>query len=241
MKNKLYVFFLILVSSADLHAGPGGQIAKELIKNPFVIGLVVILAILLSPLIAFIYFRELLKVNKTTKDIRNIAQFNNNFEWFSLKQRATAIFERVHSAWSKEDMQEASEWMTDWYWQNQQLVYLNRWQDSGLINHCIVAGIEKIKPVYLYYSDNEGGENSKVVLSISANMEDYLFNKKTLQVVKGEKGFKSVETYWTLTLVNQNWVVSNIEDPTSEYLKTANQILKPSLVHSNAQYIPNHN
>ena len=31
-------------------------------------------------------------------------------------------------------MSEASEFMTDWYWRNQQLVVLDRWAAEGLVN-----------------------------------------------------------------------------------------------------------
>ena len=48
--------------------------------------------------------------------IRN--KFNDNFDWMSLKVRIKNVFLRVHSAWKKEDMKLASEWMTNWYWQN---------------------------------------------------------------------------------------------------------------------------
>ena len=28
----------------------------------------------------------------------------------------------------------ASQWMSDWYWQNQQFAHLNRWQQQNLTN-----------------------------------------------------------------------------------------------------------
>jgi hypothetical protein len=55
-------------------------------------------------------------------------------------------------------------------------------------------------------------EGSKLVVAITANMEDYLATRGTGKVVEGEKGFKNTEKLWTFIVQNGQWVVANIEE-----------------------------
>jgi hypothetical protein len=122
-------------------------------------------------------------------------------------------FYRIHGAWEKKDVTDASEFMTDWYWQNQQLAVLNRWQRDGLVNHCTVKKIRAIKPI-LFLHRNEGlaHEDSLLVVSITAYMQDYLAQRNSGKVVEGSKRFKDVQSLWSFTMVNGQWRVSNIEE-----------------------------
>jgi|GEM_PF-3657415 len=81
--------------------------------------------------------------------------------------------------------------MTDWYWQNQQLVYLEKWQREGLVNICDVKNINHIKPL-LFVHRNQGAEHedSMVVLSIKAKMQDYLQEQATGKVIEGSKNIR---------------------------------------------------
>ena len=110
-------------------------------------------------------------------------------------------------------MSEASEWMTSWYWQNQQMAYLNQWERDGLVNHCRVKSISKIRPLFLEYEQSEGSsEDSRLVVSITANMEDYLAQRATGKIVEGKKGYADTEHVWTFILQKGKWVVANIEE-----------------------------
>ena len=84
-------------------------------------------------------------------------------------------FYRVHSGWRQEDLSGVADWMTDWYWQNQQLVHLERWKSEVLVNQCNVKRISGSKPL-LFVHRNQGAEHqdSLVVVAIEANMKDYL-------------------------------------------------------------------
>lgn len=98
--------------------------------------------------------------------------------------------------------------MTDWYWQNQQITVLNKWEREGLQNISKVKKIQAIKPLHIDIST----ETPMMICLIKANLQDYLLNKETNKVVEGDKKFKEVESVWTLQLVQDKWVLSMIEE-----------------------------
>ena len=119
--------------------------------------------------------------------------------------------------------------MTDWYWQNQQLAHLDRWKKEGLVNVCDVKNITKIKPLlFVHRNQGEAHEDSMVVISIQARMNDYLQDRATGKVVEGSKRYKEVETVWSFTLENGAWKVSDIEEDTmsTAYAKMVKELPK---------------
>jgi len=194
-------------------AGPGGKIARAMFETfwgKIVLGL---LTVFFLPLIIYVIVREKIAERRARKFLATMANKDPLFDWLKIKERATDCFHRVHSAWRKEDMAEASKFMTDWYWQNQQMVYLDRWEREGLVNHCDVKKINWVKPLlFSHRNDSPDHEGSMVVLSIEARMKDYLAERDSGKVVEGSKRFKDVETVWSFTLVDGQWKVSNIEE-----------------------------
>lgn len=234
---KKYIFQILVFISAILlttfimieptFASPGGQIASVIFQTFWGKVLLFILIILFFPLIIYTIIREYFAQRRSFKDLRLLATFNKQFDWLTLQERITDCFYRVHAAWHKQDMIEASEWMTDWYWRNQQLVCLDQWAKDGHINHCRLKKITDIRPLYLAYRGNEpDAEGSRIVVSISANMEDYLADRETGEVVEGKKGFQEIETVWTFVLKNGQWVVANIEEDSLSltYAQLANEL-----------------
>ncbi len=212
---------------------------KEMFSSPLgkIVGLV--LGVILMPYIIYVRFRETIETKRTHKDLRLLAAAHPAiFEWFNLKNRITEVFGRVHSAWRKEDMSAASEWMTHWYWQNQQLMYLDRWQEQGLVNVCNVRKVLSITPLHLSCSNQKGFAGTRLVVSITANMEDYLAERESGKVVEGKKGFKDGETVWTFVLDNDKWKVENIEEDfmTLSYAKLKNIV--PSFIQTTDSTIP---
>ncbi|MDQ3262565.1 MAG: Tim44-like domain-containing protein [Myxococcota bacterium] len=163
----------------------------------------------------------------------SLGKRNPAFDRFTLKDRVTDCFQRVHSAWRREDLAEASAWMTDWYWQNQQLAHLDAWEREGLINHCKVKKLRGMRPLALSCRNFDGqGGGSRVVVAINASM-DYLAERATGRVVEGKRGFKDVETVWTFVLEDGAWRVNNIEEDsmTLAYARLATdveELLHPS-------------
>ena len=215
--GTLALFIVILFMKPSI-AGPGGNIASLMFRT-FFFGsfwgkiILACLVILFLPFIIYTYIKELIAQRCTLKDLSRLARISDHFDWLLLRDRITDSFFRIHNAWRKEDMKEASEWMTDWYWKNQQITFLDQWASEGLVNHCKVNSITNIKPLFLsYHGKDIGHEGSRIVISINAVMEDYLAKRDTGEVVEGKKGFFAVETVWTFLLKDKKWRVANIED-----------------------------
>ena len=222
MRTRWRVVLLVVAVAAVIAlgpdpalAGPGGKIASGFAKTFF--GKVVLgaLAIILLPVIVWVMVQEHLAGKRALRDLARLRALDPAFDWLTLKDRVTDCFHRVHSAWRKEDMAQASEWMTGWYWQNQQLAHLNRWAEQGLVNHCTVKSVGRIRPLFLACRSDEGDfSGSRLVVSITAKMEDYLQERESGKVVEGKKGYADTETVWTFALQRGLWRVAAIEDDT---------------------------
>ncbi|WP_434359952.1 Tim44-like domain-containing protein [Parasalinivibrio latis] len=218
MHHKYYslaavAIMVLLVFSEPALAGPGGKIASAAFETFWGRVILGILTVIFLPLIAYMMLREKLAERRTRKDLRFMASHSSKFEWLKIQERAKDCFLRVHSGWEEEDLSGVSQWMTDWYWQNQQLVHLNKWQRDGLKNVCDVKKITNIKPLlFVHRNQGEEHEDSIVVISIEANMKDYLEERASGKIMEGSKRYKSVETIWSFTMDNGQWKVSDIEE-----------------------------
>ena len=216
MKNKLTtcIVFCLLYYPLLVHAGPGGKIASafaDTLWGKIIIG---ILVILFLPLIIYVMIKEYLAQKRVLRELRYVARYSPEFEWIKIRKRIQDCFMRVHSAWEKSDVSQAAEWMTDWYWQNQQVVFLDRWERENLRNVCEVDIINGIKPIMFSFRCDDGkpGEGSELAVLIDAKMTDYLINKIDGELAEGSRKKKDVERVWCFTLENDKWVVSNIEE-----------------------------
>ena len=194
------------------YGGPGGQIAK-LIANSFWGKMVLsLLSFVLLPMGIYLYIKQKLAERRAYKDLRYMAQYDPNFEWRWAKKRILDCFYQIHSAWKEEDLSEAYEHITDWFWQNQQLVHLDRWHRESLCNVCEVKKVRAVRPLlFIHRNDDAAHEGSLLVVSITANMKDYLIHRETDEVVEGDRKFKDHETIWSFTVAGGQWRVSNIE------------------------------
>ena len=204
----------VLALAPDLAlAAPGGKIASGFAKTfwgKMVIGALVIVFL---PLILYVVVREHMASRRALRDLARLRALDPAFDWLTLKDRVAECFQRVHSAWRKEDMAQASEWMTDWYWQNQQLAHLNRWAEQGLVNRCTVKGVGRIRPLHLACRGTDGDfSGSRVVVGITAKMEDYLEDRASGKVVEGKKGYEATESIWTFALHRGLWRVATLEE-----------------------------
>ncbi|MEO1260512.1 MAG: Tim44 domain-containing protein [Bacteroidota bacterium] len=227
MNRILIVIAILILQTTEVLAGPGGKIAKELFDSPLgkIVG--VILFIIFLPLIIRSYYKKNKAVRETKKKLAQLA--NVDFELFdeiNLKNRMTDIFSRVHKAWSERDLDNCREYMTNWYRQNQQTVFLDEWDSKGLMNVCTIQKINSIKPIHIRITADEHFNGSRIMYAINANMEDYLVGIEDSSVIEGKKGFKDVETVWTLKLEDNVWKVDNIEqsEMVSSYLKMESQL-----------------
>src|SRR5690606_4820709 len=109
-----------------IFAGPGGYIAKGLFKTFWGKLLLFAIVIILLPLIFYIKIVEFLKVRKNKKILQNISVTNKEFNWLVLEKEFSNIIRRVYIAWAKEDMSEVKEYVNNWYWRNQQIVFIEQ-------------------------------------------------------------------------------------------------------------------
>jgi hypothetical protein len=222
----IVVVLLVAAPEAAL-AGPGGKIAAAVAKTFWGRVALAALVVLFLPLILYVLVREWLAARRTHRDLRRLRSLQPAFDWLMLKDRVIECFHRVHAAWRKEDMAQASQWMTDWYWQNQQLAHLDRWAEQGLVNRCTVKSVGRIRPLHLACRDSDGlMSGSRVVVAVTAKMEDYLEERATGRVVEGEKGYKDVESVWSFELQGGSWRVANIEEDslTLVYAQMGNEL-----------------
>jgi hypothetical protein len=232
MKNRTIVLLLItglvfLVLPEHALAGPGGMIAKAAAKTLWGKIAIGALIIIFLPLIMYITIKERISERRARRDLRFMAAYDPRFDWLTLRERVRDCFHRVHSAWRKEDVSEASEWMTDWYWQNQQMVFLDRWEREGLTNHCEVKRVKSIRPLLFVHRNDAGPhEGSLVAVSITATMQDYLARRDSGEVVEGDTKWKEVETIWSFRWDDGCWRVSTIEDGSCslEYAKMVKEL-----------------
>lgn len=200
------------------YAGPGGEVAKAMARTfwgKMVLGL---LSIVLLPVGIYLFIKQQLAERRAYRDLQYMAQYDPNFEWLKAKERIIDCFYRLHCAWGTEDISEVSEVMTDWYWQNQQLVRLDRWQKQGLYNVCDVRKIRTIRPLlFVHRNEDTGHGGSLLVVSITASMQDYVAERDTGIVVEGDKKYKDYETIWSFTLIDGQWRVSNVEEAGCEF------------------------
>ncbi len=218
-KNRLFSLFLVgilisLVLPSASFAGPGGIIAKVVAKTfwgKLFFGLTILFFL---PLILYTVIREKLAKRRALKDLRYVARFDPSFDWFRIRERILDCFHRIHQAWREEDVTAASEFMTPWYWQNQQRIYLDEWAKDGLYNECRIKRILSVNPLLFIHRNNGGGEHegSLLVISITARMRDYLVRRATGEIVEGDTEFKDNETVWSFSFSNGQWRVSNIEE-----------------------------
>ena len=207
---------VVVVSAAAFEpalAGPGGFIAKAAFESFWGRIALGFLTLFFLPLIFWVVFREKRAEMRTRKDLRFMATHSTAFDWILIKERATDCFHRIHGAWQREDVAAAAEWMTDWYWQNQQLVHLDRWRREGLTNICNVYRLSEMRPVlFVHRNHTREHEDSSLMVSITAKMQDYLLQRDTQKIVEGSKRYKNVETVWTFRLEQGRWKVANIEE-----------------------------
>lgn len=219
------LLFAITVPDYAL-AGPGGYIAKGLFKTWYGKIFLVLISIILLPLIVYIRSREYLGIRKNKKQLTQLGMKNNDFNWLNLQKNVTNIYERVHVAWEKENMEEASKYVSDWYWQNQQLVFLDEWKRNGLKNVCKIWEIKSVKPLYLEISHDDQLEGSKIAFLIDAHMEDYLMERATGKIVQGKKGYADEERIWVMEYTNGEWKLDDIQEGSLSlaFIKTKNVI-----------------
>ncbi len=204
--------FILFLFIDPIYAGPGGTVAKALFKTWWGKVLIGLLTIILLPLIFYVRTIEFIAVRKAKKQLAKLGLKNKDFMWLNIEKNVSNVFSRVYLAWGKENMKEVSEYVNHWYWQNQQLVHLDRWKKENLLNVCKLQSISSIKPIYLEISDSDNFEGSKIAFEITANIEDYLIKKDTRKIVQGKRGFSDESKIWIMEYTEGKWLLDDIRN-----------------------------
>lgn len=225
LKFAILALLLVLVFQAEpLLAGPGGAIVKGLFKTWWGKTILVLLTIIFLPLIIYSRIIEFFKIRKTKKALAFIGRKNKEFAWLNLQKNIKNVFTRTYLAWSNENMAEVQNYVSSWYWQNQQLVILDQWKEQNLKNICHLRSISSVKPLYLELTELEDFEHSKIAVEITGSIKDYLIDRTTKKIIKGSKNYGDETHIWILEYNNGNWLLDEIvnEDYSLVYLKTEN-------------------
>lgn len=211
----MVVFFVVTSSmyAEPAFAGLSTQIANvvfETFWGRVILGILVVVVLAFQ---TYVILSEKLAGRRTRKDLAFISKYNSKFDWLNFQERAKDCFFRFHSSWESDDLSDANNWMTDWYWQNQKLKNLDRWRKEGLQHICHVKKIIRIKPIlFVHRNRMKEQEGSVIVISIKAKIQDYLQNRETKIIIDGDKRYRKVEAVWSFTMDNGEWKVSNTED-----------------------------
>ena len=209
----LTVFVIVFLFWVDpMYAGPGGYIAKGLFKTFWGKILLSALAIILLPLLVYIRLVEYRKARKIKKILNKIALTNRAFSWMQLEKEYSNIIRRVYNAWTNEDMGEVKQYVNNWYWQNQQLVFLEQWKRENLKNVSRLKVIEKLKPLYLELTTNDNWEGTRIAVLVQVDAEDYLMDRDTQKVVQGNKGYQNLEYIWMFQYTDGKWLLDDIQE-----------------------------
>ena len=201
---------VLVVMPDEALAGPGGQFVKAAFKTPFIRWILVFLAILLFPLVIYIYVREKLGIRRTKADLAGIARRHPVFAWPKIKAHVMRAIRDIHRVWSTGDLSSVAHYMTEDYYLSQQAM-LDRWAEEGKRNVNEVRRINKVQPLHVSVEDDDS--LSIISVLVDVKVVDYLENVATGKVVKGNKkpqdGF---ETIWMFVLVDGQWLLHSIED-----------------------------
>ncbi|MHA7059689.1 Tim44 domain-containing protein [Aquimarina sp. M1] len=237
MKKSHVILLLVLIGFMcfiidPVYAGPGGMIAKGLFKTWWGKVLMLVLVLVLLPIIIYIKSVEYLKERKTKKQLTQISLKNRDFSWVHLEKIFSNIITRVYTAWANENMAEVKEYVNHWYWQNQQAIHLDQWKSNNLKNICNLQKINNIRPLYVELTNTNDYEGSKVAISFSGDIEDYLINKETQKVVKGKRGYQSETHIWIMEYSQGKWLLDDIRDGSLSlaFAKMENVIPKQQVV-----------
>ena len=201
---------LLLAVTSPALAGPGGQFAKAVAKTTLGKVVFAILLIVLLPLGIWAIVREWFGVRRTRRDLAELAETHDYFDWAQIEARVEEAAAGVGHAWGTGDLDVVADYFTEDYLASQRAL-LERWRQEGKRNVHEFHDINKIKPLFVRVGS--GWWQDQVSVLISATVVDYLLDVETGKVLKGKKRKdRNYETIWNLVRERGAWRLSSIED-----------------------------
>ncbi|HEX9996243.1 MAG TPA: hypothetical protein VGB45_03805 [Abditibacterium sp.] len=207
---------MLFLSPEIAHAAPGG-----IVKAASKIGIgkilfLVFFGLIFAPFVIYTMIRSAKNSKKTLADLEMLSKTHPQYAWLDTKDRAIEVFYWVWSAWKDQKMSQAANFTTPWYWQNQQHI-LDEWRAQGIENVCRVQEISDVKPLFVQHNAANNGEGSRLVVSISAKVVDYLRKTDTGEIVKGDEKEGDLQTVWTFKWEGGAWRLNLIEPSEKEW------------------------
>jgi hypothetical protein len=133
-------------------AAPGGRFSSSGKGGSWIAALPSLIYLAIYILVLPYAWYVSMKINaaerRTIEYLDILAHYHELFDWRTLKPHIKSCFQQVHAGWSKKNLDEASECMTNRFRKQQQSDYLDKWAKEGLVNRCQVKTINDIKPLF---------------------------------------------------------------------------------------------
>lgn len=201
---------LFLLPGEAAWAGPGGEIVELAFKTWWGRIIVLVLAVVLLPLILYVFVRQALGVRSTKKDLARLAEQWDYFAWPRIHSRVKAGMETLYGEWSTGKLEASAEFMTAPYHASQQDL-LDRWAEEGKRNVTELRKIGKIRPLGVHVESEES--MSVVPVLITVDLVDYLEDVSTGKILKGKKKVQDDhEVIWLMVHDDGEWLLHAIED-----------------------------
>ena len=218
------VFLLLWVLPGVALAGPGGEIVEAVFKTQ--IGRIIggILALILLPVILYVYGYQYLAIWRAKKSLRTLAEDYPQFDWDELEEQAKAAAHEIYAVWSSGDLTPAAEHMMPAYFESQQAI-LDRWKEEGKTNVCRMNKFRKVRPLRVAVENEQ--EFSSVAVIVTLDLVDYLEQKGKSKPIKGtRKRLKNEDFIWTFVAFEGRWRLASIEDGslTLAYARAGNRL-----------------
>jgi len=215
--TMLLVVGLVLFLPDVALAGPGGIVKAAARTTVGKIAFALLILVFL-PFVVYILGKRALAIRRTRRDLARLAQLYPQYNWLDIRQQVTAAYTWMWSAWSDEKLEKARRFTTDWYWANQQML-LDDWEAQGLKNVCKLYHVNHIVPLHFEHRADHGvdGEGSRLIVSISGLVADYMKERATDKVVQGDKKSADLEAVWTFVWADGQWRLNMIEQDAMEY------------------------
>ena len=186
-----------------------------------------IAAVILLPLILYVFIREKIGIKRTKQDLEVLAKKNPIYNWDDLEDRVTEGVRALYRCWSKGDLSPAARFIDPDYLQSQQDI-LDRWKDEGKKNVCRMNDLKSIAPLYVA----AGSEFSTPVVAVRITLDlvDFMLDTTTNDVIKGkDEAHQSKDVIWIMIHNGQDWMLDSIEngDGSLIYAKLENQTMVP--------------
>lgn len=164
-----------------------------------------------------------IKNKQSLKTLKKAYNYDSIWDEETIKLHAKTLFHDLQAAWSKNDLKEIEDRVTESFYHHYQN-FLARYQKLYLVNIVRDIEIKNIKIVSVV--DKLDNTKDAVAVLISGGMVDFLMHQKTGRVLEGDNEIStSFEDVYVFFRKDKTWLLNQIiNDPSSgQILKFKNE------------------